>query len=322
MEDELKVAVLDLGSTSFRLVLAEADREGRIVPLSSKRAALNLGLVVGRDGEISEPHATAAVSTVARFRRYAERARPDLILTVATSALRDASNRDDVLPRLEAAAREPIRVLTGREEAALMFAALHAGLGLEGETILGIDLGGGSLEIALGDDVSLDWAGSLELGASRLTGQFVRHDPIKPSEARSLGEHVGRSLIPVTDEVTRWGDVRCVAAGGTVKALARLVAAAAVQGEWDSVHGFSMGAADLDAMRDRLLDASRDKRLRMPGMNERRADVLAAGAVVLSTLAELLRLPEITVSEWGVREGIILEALGLVEPTRLAAASA
>jgi exopolyphosphatase / guanosine-5'-triphosphate,3'-diphosphate pyrophosphatase len=318
----LKVAVLDLGSTSFRLVLAEADGEGRITPLSRKRASLNLGLVVGREGRIPEPQATAAVDTVARFRRQAQREGADLILTVATSALRDAANRDELTPRLQAAAREPVRFLSGQEEAALMFAALHSGLGLEGQTILGLDQGGGSLELAVGDDLSLDWAASLELGSSRLTGMFVRHDPLKMSERAALRAHAEQTLLPVAAEIARWGAIRCVAAGGTVKALARLVSAVEIQGEWDSVHGFVMRTSALIAMRERLLEAPRDRRLRMPGMNERRVDVLAAGAVVVSTLAELTGLAEITVSEWGLREGIILEALGLIQPDLLTVASA
>src|SRR5262249_6777358 len=163
-----------------------------------------------------------------------------------------------------------VRFLSGEEEAALMFAALHAGLGLEGETILGLDLGGGSLELAVGDDVSLEWAASLELGSSRLTGMFVRHDPLKLSERAALRAAAVKTLPPVVAELARWDPIRCVAAGGTVKALARLVSAAEIQGEWDSVHGFVMREPALAAMRERLLESPRDSRLRMPGMNERR----------------------------------------------------
>lgn len=308
--EHVKVAVLDLGSTSFRLVVAEANAAGRIEPLLRKRTALHLGLAVGREGRISGPHATAAVETVRSFRRCAVRAGAERMLTVATSALRDASNRDKLARRLGAAAGGPVRFLTGREEAALMFAALTTGLGIGEETVLGLDLGGGSLELAVGDGRGPEWAGTLPLGASRLTGRFVAHDPMTRSERSRLRAHVEDVLRPAIPDVLGPRRVRCLAAGGTVKGLARLVAGA--RGHRSPVDGYAVSGAELGELWGRLAAAGRAKRLRMPGMNPDRADVLGAGAIVVTSLMSLLGLEELTVSGWGLREGIILEALGLV----------
>ena len=123
----MRVAVLDLGSTSFRLVVADCDPGIGLVPRVQRRKHLNLGMVVGREGRIPEPHASAAVKAVTKLRRRAELSGTDRIVAVATSALRDAGNGQKVARRLAAAAGVPVHILSGDEEAALTFRALQAG---------------------------------------------------------------------------------------------------------------------------------------------------------------------------------------------------
>jgi len=199
---DVRVAVLDLGSTSFRLVVADWDAGIGLVPRVQRRKHLNLGMVVGREGRIPEPHASAAVKAVTKLRRHAELSGTDRIVAVATSALRDAGNGGKVARRLAAAAGVPVHILSGDEEAALTFRALQAGLPLppgfrgrlEGRPagpVLGVDLGGGSLELAVGTGSGLDWTSSLELGASRLVGRVIRHDPVTRNE-RVGSRHTSR----------------------------------------------------------------------------------------------------------------------------------
>src|SRR5205085_7714167 len=133
----VRVAVLDLGSTSFRLVVADWDPSRGLVPHFQTRKRLNLGMVVGRERRIPEPYASAAVTAVAKLRRRAELSGTDRIVAVATSALRDAANREKVARRLAAAAGVPVRILSGDEEAALTFRALQAGLARPGGPVLG-----------------------------------------------------------------------------------------------------------------------------------------------------------------------------------------
>src|SRR5579872_6056814 len=158
---QVRVAVLDLGSTSFRLVVADWVPTVGLIPHVQRRERLNLGMVVGRAGRIPEPYADAAVRAVAKLRRRAEAAGADRIVAVATSALRDARNREKVARRLAAAAGVPVRILSGDEEAALTYAAIRAALPLGDGPLLGVDLGGGSLELAVGTGGLLEWTASL-----------------------------------------------------------------------------------------------------------------------------------------------------------------
>jgi exopolyphosphatase/guanosine-5'-triphosphate,3'-diphosphate pyrophosphatase len=303
----VRVAVLDLGSTSFRLVVADWIPDKGLVPQVQGRERLNLGKVVGREGRIPKPHASAAAKAAAKLRRRAERAGSDRVVAVATSALRDARNRGSVVRRLEAAAGTPVRILSGDEEAALTLAAMRAALPLGEDRVLGVDLGGGSLELAIGSGARLEWTASLELGASRLVGSFVRHDPLPELERARLVSHVESTLrpLPSGDAWPSW----CVAAGGSVKALARLLVASG--GAAGPLNGVRLDADHLQTVASRLLSMGRSERRRMPGMDRHREDVLGAAALVVAALLRRVGLGGVTVSEWGLREGVILEALGL-----------
>jgi len=301
----MRVGVMDLGSSSFRLDVAEAGPSGRIRHLVRKREDLFLGLVVGREGRVPDEEADAAVEAVRRLQRIARRKDVDHLIVVATSALRDAANRDEMAKRLGKALGEPVRFLDGDEEAALTYAAMRAHLRLNGDPLLGVDLGGGSLELAAGQGETLERTWSLPLGSARLTGKFARSDPMTSAEADRLSLYVRNQLRPV---VVGHGNLEHVAvAGGTAKALARLLAP-----KKRSVAGMFLSGESLWSLRDLLTAATVKEKLELPGMVARRAGVIATGAVVLSSLVAMLRVPGLTVSEWGLREGIILEAVGLV----------
>jgi exopolyphosphatase / guanosine-5'-triphosphate,3'-diphosphate pyrophosphatase len=312
----MKVAVLDLGSSSFRLVVAKPGPGGSIRPVLRKRAPLHLGRVVGSAGAIPEPDAEVAVETVIRFRRLAEQAGAKSIITVATSALRDAANREALTARLEDAVGGPVRFLTGDEEAALTFAAMRAAHSIGRERVLGLDLGGGSLEIAVGNEKSLHWTGSFELGSSRLSGRFIRHDPPTQSERSRMAAHVLKVLRPLEADLAALRPIRCIAAGGSVKALARLSVAERLGGAPVTVGGTILRVGRLNKLADTLLTLDHDERLAMTGMNPDRADVLGAGATVLASALTLFGFPHLTASDWGLREGIILQALDLADPVR------
>jgi exopolyphosphatase / guanosine-5'-triphosphate,3'-diphosphate pyrophosphatase len=308
----MRVAVIDLGSSSFRLVVAEATTRGRIRHVTRKREEISLGLAVGREGRILPGEAKATVEAALRLKARAAREDVDDLIVVATSALREAENADEMQDRLEAGLGQPVRFLSGHEEAALTYAAMSARMDLGADPALAIDLGGGSLELATGRGGALDRTWSLPLGAARLTGRFIRHDPMTADERDRLGVEIRATLRPALNHGA--SVPRVVAAGGAVKAMARLMS----QGR-GSLRGTVLTTESLWWLRDRLVNSSHEARLDLPGMARRRASVVPAAAVVVTTLLAMLRVPTVIVSEWGVREGIILQAVGLVPEMESAA---
>ncbi len=308
-----RFAVLDLGSTTFQLLVADADPEGSLTPVLRDRVVLNLGLVLADRGRIPAEIAARAADTAGRLREIAVRAGADEIVPIATSALRDSPDRDEIRSVLEAGVGMPVRFIDGREEARLTFAGVAASVALgEGVTLL-LDLGGGSLEVALADAGGLRWGTSLPVGAGRMTGLWVRSDPPARSERKAVRAAVEEAVAAVAPEVLAARPARCIASGGTAGALARLIAARRWSAPPASLNQFAVSVEDLRELTRELSHRSLAERLRLPGIDERRAELLPAGGWILVAAASALGASELVHSEWGLREGVVLDALGLAD---------
>src|SRR5687768_521368 len=168
----MRIAALDLGSNSFHLLAVEAHADGTFVTLVREKEMLRLGDVVARNGSITPAAADKAVEAVRRFRGLAEGVGCDEIVACATSAIREAANGDEVVDRLEQEGGVAVRVISGRDEARLIFGAVRASVVLAPSPAICLDLGGGSLEVMVGDTGGLLWSTSVKLGVSRLSAEL------------------------------------------------------------------------------------------------------------------------------------------------------
>jgi len=304
----LRAAILDLGSTSFNLLISDATPEGEVRPVVQEKVMLRLGAVIATSSSIPEDVAERAIAVGRALCEVARREKVELLLPVATAALREARNGAEVADRIGSAIGTPVRILSGEEEARAIFRALQARVGLGGGRALGLDLGGGSLELALGTaSRGVEWTTTLPLGVVRLHERHVKSDPMTAREARILDESVRSEMAPHLEAIAHRRPALALASGGTARALARLLAEGERRARLSG--GLPLGADALAELRDVLVRSSHRQRLRMRGVRRGRADLLPTGAVVLSTVAEVLGLEGFTVSDWGLREGVILEAL-------------
>lgn len=309
LEGKQRLAVIDLGSTSFHLLVADAHPAGEIRRVLREREMLRLGASIASGGRIRSKMRRRAVETARELRRHADRAGATRLLAVATAALRDAENGRELAARIGDVLEAPVRVLSGREEARLIFSASRERLALPRGLHLGLDLGGGSLELAVGDDLDVHWEETLRLGVARLHRELVRRDPMGGGGARAVRERVRELLGPCVSEVAARAPASCVATGGTVGALARLVATRRTTWPARRVGQLFVLRSELEGLAAELLASSHDERLAMPGMQKQRADLLPTGALILDTALGALGLDGFTVSDWGLREGVILEAV-------------
>ena len=301
-----RVAVLDMGSTSFHLLVGEVTPDGALKRVARECVMLRLGANSRIPGAVCD----RAVDAARQLRRVAEDAKAERLIPVATAALREAENGRELADRLGSALGVPVWILEGEQEARVIFAALRHRLNLKDERSLGIDLGGGSLELAVGDGTDVFWETTLRLGVARLHGELVRRDPMKRRERRAIQERVRELLEPHVAHVDELEAPRCVAVGGTARALLRIWSSSGLR-RASARSDAELSRADLGELTRVLLSSSHDERLKMPGMDTRRADLLPTGVLVLSTLLEELGYRELTVCDWGLREGVILlEALG------------
>ena len=310
----VRAAVWDLGSSSFQVLVCDAGPCGTLEPVLRRRASLNLGLSVGAEGRIPPDRVKASVREATRLRGALDDAAPEVVVALATAALRDAENGPEVVDRLARVVKTAVRVLDGEEEARLCFAGQRAGVWTGGDPVLGMDLGGGCFEVAVGDAGAVTLATSAAVGATRLRGELRTGDPLSGDDLAAIRARTAAALGPIRSSLARYPGIthRTVLSGGTARALARL---ATVQtggraaGAAPAVNQVELPSGQVAEQAARLARLDLRERTALPGMPPRRAPMLPIGAAILDTIATELRIDHFVVSEWGLREGALLDAV-------------
>ena len=310
----MRIAALDLGSNSFHLLVAEVQPDGTFVPLVREKEMLRLGDAVSRHGAIPPDRLEQAVTCVRRMGQIAKAAGATEIAAVATSAVRSAANGDEFIDRVEREAGIKVEAISGLREASLIFGAIRAAVVLEPAPALCFDLGGGSVEIAVGDTNGLRWATSERLGVARLTADHVRSDPIEPHELAQLRMHLERTLAAVADDVRPYAPGLVVGSSGTLEDIARMVAARRKADVPQSLNQFTFSRDEFLPLLDAILTSTSAERRKIPGLDARRVDLIVAGSQFLATAMGCFGFEEMTISEWALREGLLLDVIGHHDP--------
>jgi len=309
----VRIAAFDLGTNSFHLLVAEAHAEG-FTPLVREKEMLRLGDAVAREGKIPDALAAEAVATVRRFRLLSDTAHADEIHACATSAIRSAANGDELVDRIEAETGVDVRVIDGLTEAQLIFGAIRASVVLHPAPALCLDLGGGSVEIIVGDAGGLRWATSENLGVGRLTAELVESDPPSKDDRRRLRDRIRSVLDPIAAEVARFEPKLAVGSSGTLGDLAHMVAARRKEDVPISLNQLTFTRDEFLSLHKLIMSSKASERRRLVGLEARRVDLIPAGSTFLATAMEVFGFDELTVSEWALREGIVLDAIGHHDP--------
>lgn len=304
-----RVAVFDLGSSSFSLLVAEVDGEGALEPLARHRAGVHLGESLGGG---SAPWAAVRLGALRAARALARAAlgwAPDAVAALATAALRDAPEAPALVTALTGVLGVPVVVLSGAAEATLCALGHHQAIWHDQRGMVSLDLGGGSLELAVGRHGRVLATATAPLGSARMAGELAWRDPLGPAARRRLERRAAAAVVGWPELADRHGVPRdrLVVSGGTAKALAR-VATGRVRRQ-GSVHQVALELGQLAELARRLAELPVAERARLPGMPARRVGTVALGAAVLTGVARVLQARDLVVSEWGLREGAA-QALG------------
>ncbi|CCB75309.1 MULTISPECIES: Ppx/GppA phosphatase family protein [Streptomycetaceae] len=309
----MRLGVLDVGSNTVHLLVVDAHPGARPLPAYSHKAQLRLAELLDEDGAIGATGVTRLTEQIAEARQVAEDKGVEEILPFATSAVREATNGEQVLARVAEETGVELTVLSGEDEARLTFLAARRWLGWSAGKLLVLDIGGGSLEIAYGMDEDPDAAVSLPLGAGRLTAAALPGDPPATEDVRSLRKHVRAEIGRVVAEFARLGSPdHVVGTSKTFKQLARICGAAR------SAEGLyaprALGRATLEEWVPRLAAMTERERAGLPGVSEGRARQLLAGALVAEGAMDLFGVAELDICPWALREGVILRRLDRMAP--------
>ncbi|MFI7006165.1 Ppx/GppA family phosphatase [Streptomyces sp. NPDC050145] len=304
----MRLGVLDVGSNTVHLLVVDAHPGARPLPAHSHKADLRLAQLLDDRGAIGADGVEQLIGVVRGALEAAEDKGVEEMLPFATSAVREASNADEVLARVKDETGVELRVLSGAEEARLTFLAVRRWFGWSAGKLLVLDIGGGSLEIAFGIDEEPDAAVSLPLGAGRLTSAWLPGDPADPADVKALRRHVRAQIARTVGEFSRFGAPdHVVATSKTFKQLARLAGAAR------SADGLyvqrELKRSALEDWVPRLAAMTTAERGELPGVSEGRSGQLLAGALVAEGAMDLFGVETLEICPWALREGVILRQL-------------
>lgn len=312
----MRIAALDLGSNSFHMIVVEARLDGTFLPLVREKETLRLGDRVAKTGALGEPAMTEALEVIKRFIQIAQASRADEVIAVGTAAIREANDGAEFVERVRTETGIEIKVVDGTREAELIFTAVRSSVLIDPGPALVADLGGGSLELIVGDRTEIAYAASAPIGVGRLTAA-MESDPPKDSDLRRLRRIVADALDPVIDEIVARGPKQFIVSSGTFLALVRMAAAREAGTVHEIVNQLSVDAEMLEQLAEDVFKLRASERAKLPGSDPRRAEQLPSGAVVLEYLLNETGLGEVTASEWALREGIVLDAIGGHDPVEL-----
>ncbi len=304
----MRLGVLDVGSNTIHLLVVDAYPGAAPVAAASVKTPLRLSQLLSDDGSLGPEGARKLADTLDEARHEAEKLGAEELMAFATSAVRDATNAAEVLADVRQTTGVDLQVLPGEDEARLTFLAVRRWFGWSAGRLLALDIGGGSLEVACGQDEDPDVAASLPLGASRLTRDWLDGDPPKRSAVAALRKYAKAQMAGLVPRLYELGEPdRVVATSKTFRSLAR-IAGEAPYSKGPYVRRV-LTASDAEAIVTRLAKMTAAQRVALPGVSADRAGQLLAGAVVAAEAMDLLGVDELDICPWALREGVILRRL-------------
>ncbi len=320
-EHERILTAIDVGTNSIHMVVV------RIQPsfptfsiIAREKNTVRLGERCQQSGQLTEEAMQRAIAALHRCRDISQSLNSEQIIAVATSAVREATNGQEFLQRIESELGLWVNLISGVEEARRIYLGVLSGLEFNSQPHVVVDIGGGSTELILGDGHDPRSLSSTKIGAVRLTNEYVTTDPINHAQYQALQSYIRGMLERPIDELKshlRPGEFpKLVGTSGTIETLAALHAREHLGVVPTPLQGYSFRLADLREMVTRFRRLSCAERTQLPGMNDRRAEIILAGALILQEIMTLLGIEWITICERSLREGVVVDWMlthGLIE---------
>lgn len=300
----MRLGVLDMGSNTIHLQVVDAHPGARPTPASSQKFELRLTEYLDINNQITDEGFDLLNHAITEVLKHAEEFQCEEILAFATSAIREAENGQAIIEKLQKIHEIDLQILSGDEEAQITFLAVRRWMGWSAGRLLVLDIGGGSLEMAVGDDESASSTLSLPIGAARMTREHLSGDPYTSKSIKGLSQFVKESISHnVGGEILEHEADRFVATSKTFRTLARLT------DYWYKDGGKTLEHSALVAAIEKLKDLTNAQRADLPGVSASRARQLLAGAIVAESVMKHLKIEEVEICPWALREGIVLKWL-------------
>jgi exopolyphosphatase/guanosine-5'-triphosphate,3'-diphosphate pyrophosphatase len=305
----MRLAAIDIGTLTCRLLVADVNLPGEFKEIDTDRRILRLGEGVDQHKRLSSDAIDRVVETLKEWREKTRVYVLDGIAVVATSAVRESDNRQEFLTRVKRETGWDVEVLTGEEEARRTLLGIRFGLPETITGFLGLDIGGGSTECILDRKEQSPKVISLDLGVVRLLERTFHHDPPTAQELQNAVACIDEQLAKVVEVFGEMPQLPLVGTAGTITTLSAM-AQSLTQYDRTRVHNYKLTLSTVKSLEKALIAKTATERLGMPGLGPGREFVIVTGTVILRRIMETFRLDTCLVSDFGLREGILVDKAG------------
>jgi len=301
----MRLAGVDIGTLTCRLLIADLPPGGKLIEVRSERRILRLGEGVDQTKQLSAVAMDRVLQCLKAWREMIDAFHVDAAAAVATSAVRDAENRDEFLDRVKREAGFEVELISGEEEARRTLLGIRSGLPHGVTDVLALDIGGGSTEFILDSPGLKPVVRSIDIGVVRLYERLLHHDPPTDEQVRQAREWVARETKAAVANMDNYQATTFVGTAGTVTSLAAMAQKLPAY-EPARIHNYRLQLATIRELEQTLLSRKKSDRVGLPGLETGREEVIAAGAIIIRTIMETLSQRECLVSDLGLREGVLI----------------
>lgn len=302
-----KIGAIDIGTNSMRILLAKVEN-GCIIESFKDLRTTRIGEDVDRTGELSALAIQRNIQALKEFINIAKREGIRQIPIIATSAVRDAKNREAFIKRAKEEIDAHIDVITGEQEAQLGFLGVLRGLKEKDKNILVIDIGGGSTEFIFGNKEGIKYLTSINMGAVRMTEKFLRTDPICKVEIEELVKNVDEMIESTINYLRNLKIDKAIGIGGTATTIAAVSKKLEVYDK-DKIHHSHLSYEQVKSIQHIFLSKNLEERKQIKGLQPKRADIIMAGIIILDRILAKLAVEDMIISEYDNLEGLVFEQL-------------
>jgi len=303
-----KAAVIDMGTNTFHLLLVEINGVS-FKTIYKEKIPVKIGQGGINQNFLAPDALKRAMHTLRHFKNLIDGEGICNTFAFATSAVRNAENGPEFVQTVKSEIGIEINVISGEQEAQLIYEGIKLSGALNGQMELMMDIGGGSVEFIIGTSQEIHYKESFEIGGQRLMELFHKHDPILPEEISKLKNHLSQNLQPLLTAIKTFNPTGLVGASGTFDTLTDMYFESMLQCKLTGPHVFELPLDDFNSIYHDLLSKNHEERLAIPGMIPMRADMIVVAATLIDFILQLIPIRSITCSHYALKEGAISRLL-------------
>ncbi|MEO7215603.1 exopolyphosphatase [Mucilaginibacter sp.] len=305
-----RIAVMDLGTNTFHLLIAEAGADDFKV-IHHQTEAVKIGEGGINKGVIQQAAFTRGIKTMQDFKKRIDEAGATQVRAIATSALRSAANGNDFIAEVEAKAGIQIEIINGEQEAAFIYEGIKASGALTDENALIIDIGGGSVEFIIGNNKEVLWKQSFEIGAARLMDKFHKTDPIPVISIKAMTAYLNQQLADLFIAAMQYKPTVLIGSSGAFESFAEVIELEKSKAfDIKKTKSYEFDTDDLLELIERLIKSTHAKRASTKGIIPVRVDMIVTASLLTIYIMQKLGLVDVSMSTYSLKEGVLAGMLG------------